>query len=61
VTNRRPVTPPCVPFGTRRFQWLMCAARRTTTKSLTADAARPFVVFCLMVSVITVTEKEHPV
>ena len=20
VTNRRPVTPPCVPFGTRRFQ-----------------------------------------
>ena len=20
VTNRRPLTPPCVPFGTRRFQ-----------------------------------------
>ena len=37
-----------------------CAARRTTTKNLAADAVRLFVV-CLMVSVITVTEKEHPV
>ena len=31
-----------------------------TPKSLAADAVRLFVV-CLMVSVITVTEKEHPV
>ena len=31
-----------------------------TTKSLAADAVRLFVV-CPMVSVITVTEKEHPV